>query len=59
MGKLHITNEDGHKKVVDSNQLNESTSKNYLIDVDWYLSHGYSKAEDMFQEIEGSYYDGN
>ena len=40
------------KKVVDSNQLNESTNINCQIDVDWYLSHGYSKAEDMFREIE-------
>jgi hypothetical protein len=59
MGKLHIINGDGHKKVVDSNQLNENTNKNYQIDVDLYLSHGYSKVEDMFREIDGSYYSGN
>lgn len=52
MRNLHLINEDGNKKVVDSNQLNESTNINCQIDVDWYLSHGYSKAEDMFREIE-------
>lgn len=51
---LHLINEDGNTKVVDSDQLNENTNINYQIDVDWYLSHGYSKVEDMFLEIENN-----
>lgn len=53
MRKLHLINVTG-KKIVDSDQLYESTNNDYQLDVDWYFSHGYSKAEDMFHEIEGN-----
>ena len=53
MRKLHLINATG-KKIVDSDQLYVSTNNDYQLDVDWYLSHGYSKAEDMFHEIEGN-----
>lgn len=52
---VHLINDNGEKKVVDSKCLNESVNDNFHIDVEWYLSNGYSKAEDMFKEIEGEY----
>lgn len=53
---IHLINEDGNKKIADSNSLNEIINNDYNIDVDWYLAHGYSKAEDMFKEIENNGY---
>ena len=59
MDKLHLINEVGDKIIVEAKdfenkkkQLNETTNSNYHIDVDWYLTNGYSLAEDMFRRIE-------
>ena len=41
-----------NKKVVESGVLDNHENDSFQIDVDWYLSHGYSKVEDMFKEIE-------
>jgi hypothetical protein len=57
MRRIHLINEDGNKKVVDSDMLNEMINNDYNIDVNWYLSHGYMKFEDVTKEIEYSYYD--
>lgn len=54
MRTLHLVDTNGNKRAIDSNQLNERINKEYQIDVDWYLSHGYSKVEDMFREIENN-----
>lgn len=58
--KIHLINEFGDKKVVESavlekeqKRLNESTNSTYSLDVDWYLANGYMKAEDAFKWIEG------
>ena len=57
--KIHLINEFGDKKVVESadlekelKRLNESTNSTYSLDVDWYLSNVYMKAEDAFKWIE-------
>lgn len=57
--KIHLINEFGDKKVVESavlekeqKRLNESTNSTYSLDVDWYLANGYSLAEDVFKRIE-------
>ncbi len=56
--KVHLINEVGHRIEVESceyedNQLlKENKYSNYYIDVDWYLTNGYSLAEDAFRRIE-------
>lgn len=56
--KVHLINEVGHKIEVESSTLaddqllNENKYSNYDIDVDWYLTNGYSLAEDAFRRIE-------
>ena len=59
MDKLHLINEVGDTIAIEfkdfenkKKQLNETTKTNYHIDVDWYLTNGYSLVEDMFKRIE-------
>ncbi len=59
MNKLHLINEVGDTIAIEfkdfenkKKQLNETTNTNYHIDVDWYLTNGYSLVEDMFKRIE-------
>ena len=58
MNKLHLINEVGDTIAIEfkdfenkKKQLNETTNTNYHIDVDWYLTNGYSLVEDMFKRI--------
>ena len=62
--KIHLINEFGDKKVVESadlekeqKHLNENTNSTYGLDVNWYLTHGYMTLEDMRKSIEAE--DGN
>jgi len=52
MYEHHLTNNKGNKIVVDSKDLNEYVNHEYCFDVEWYLSHGYSIADEMFKEID-------
>ena len=54
---VHLINDKGEKKVVESKRLNESVNDNFRIDIDWYLSNGYTPLEDAIREIEGSCYE--
>lgn len=61
MNKLHLINEVGDTIAIEfknfenkKKQLNETTNTNYHIDVDWYLTNGYSLVENMFKRIENS-----
>ena len=54
---VHLIDNDGNKKVIESKNLNESDNENYHIDIDWYLSNGYVKLEDARRQIEGVYYE--
>ena len=59
--KTHLINQDGDKKVVETRnskveiqQLNESTSTKYQMDIEWYLSNGYVTISDARKKIEGN-----
>lgn len=54
---VHLVDDNGNKKVVESNCLNERVNDKYQIDFDWYLSNGYTPLEDALKEIEGEYYE--
>ncbi|MCF0126691.1 MAG: hypothetical protein HUJ68_13245 [Clostridia bacterium] len=56
---VHLINEKGEKitmsmREYNSNfiRLNESINGGLHHDVDWYLSHGYKKSEDVWNMIE-------
>ena len=57
MEKLHLINDSGNKKVVESKNLKESNNDNYQINLEWYLSNGYTPLEDALKEIEGECYE--
>ena len=59
--KTHLINQYGDKKVVETRnskveiqQLNESTSTKYQMDIEWYLSNGYVTISDARKKIEGN-----
>ena len=54
---VHLVDDNGNKKVVESKNLNESDNENYHIDIEWYLSNGYTLFEDAIKQIEGEYYE--
>lgn len=59
--KVHLINNKGEKLDVYTRDLVISEHNcdgkydDYDLDVDWYLTNGYSKAEDMFRRIERGY----
>ena len=63
--ETHLINEYGDRVMIqrtlpldeEIKKLNESTNSNFGLDMDWYLSNGYSLVEDVFNEIESRYQD--
>lgn len=63
--ETHLINEYGDRVTIqrtlpldeEIKKLNESTNSNFGLDMDWYLSNGYSLVEDVFNEIESRYQD--
>ena len=61
----HLINEYGDRVTIqrtlpldeEIKKLNESTNSNFHLDIEWYLSNGYSLVEDVFNEIESRYQD--
>ncbi len=57
---LHIITKSGKRKTIpfpgnQDNHINEADNDEYKIDIDWYLSNGYTKLEDAIKEIEKDY----
>lgn len=63
--ETHLINEYGDRVTIqrtlpldeEIKKLNESTNSNFHLDIEWYLSNGYSLVEDVFNEIESRYQD--
>lgn len=56
---LHIITKTGIHKTIPfpiENHINESEQEKYVVDDDWYLSHGYTDFGEAIKEIEGKYY---
>lgn len=56
---MHLVDKSGEKIIVEMkeynstiNNINEMTNDIPQIDIEWYLSHGYKMAEDVWREIE-------
>ncbi|MDE6238644.1 MAG: hypothetical protein K2M54_01495 [Muribaculaceae bacterium] len=52
---LHIITKTGERTTIPFpgyNQINEAENDEYNVDIDWYLSNGYTKLEDAIKEIE-------
>ena len=55
---VHVINtKTGQKQTIQisqCNSCNEADNEEYKIDIDWYLSNGYTKLVDAIKEIESS-----
>lgn len=59
---VHVINSKGEHitiPFVDADTINEDTQSlnGYKFDLEWYLSHGYKKFDDITKQIEGKYYE--
>lgn len=53
MEKIHLINDEGDKKEVSYQELNELNKVGgYYHDIDWYLNNGYSLVDDVIKEFK-------
>ena len=53
MEKIHLINDEGDKKEVSYQELNELNKESgYYHDIDWYLNNGYSLVDDVIKEFK-------
>lgn len=58
MSKIHLINKQGERITIENCEWEDAKLQpnnkyaGYTMDMDWYLSHGYSLAEDVFKRIE-------